>query len=62
MPENDEGQSGTFSFAGYGALIVCSLGLASLWAAPYMTQTLVTFYLDCTCELDRIPVRDYGSP
>lgn len=49
-------------FAGYGALIVCSLGLASLWAAPYMTQTLVTFYLDCTCELDRIPVRDYGFP
>lgn len=47
-------------FLGWGGLIVCSFGIAALWAVPYMTQVLITFYLDCTEELDRIPVRDYG--
>lgn len=50
-----------FSFLGWSALIVCSFGIAALWISPYMTETLVTFYLDCTGELDRIPVRDYGK-
>lgn len=50
-----------FSFLGWSALIVCSFGIASLWISPYMTETLVIFYLDCTGELDRIPVRDYGK-
>lgn len=50
-----------FSFLGWCGLIVCSFGIAALWAVPYMTQTLVTFYLDCTGELDRIPVRGYSS-
>lgn len=46
------------SFIGYSLLILCSFGIAALWAGPYMTQTMITFYLDCTGELDRIPVRD----
>lgn len=50
-----------FSFVGWSALILCSFGIAALWISPYMTQTLVTFYLDCTGELDRIPVRDYSK-
>lgn len=50
-----------FSFVGWSALIVCSFGIAALWISPYMTQTLVVFYLDCTGELDRIPVRDYSK-
>ena len=29
--------------------------------SPYMTQTLLTFYLDGTGELDQIPVRDYDQ-
>lgn len=49
------------SFIGFSLLIICSLGIASLWACPYMTQTFTIFYLDCTGELDRIPVRDYHS-
>ncbi len=48
------------SFLGWDILILCSLGIASLWVNPYMTQTMVTFYLDCTGELDRIPVRNYS--
>lgn len=48
-------------FVGYGVLVLLSFGFAMLWVGPYVTQTLVTFYLDCTCELDRIPVRSYGS-
>lgn len=47
------------SFTGLMLLMLCSLGIASLWLTPYINQTLVTFYLDCTGELDRIPVRDY---
>lgn len=49
------------SFLGWGALILFSFGIAALWVSPYMTQTLIIFYLDCTGELDRIPVRDYGK-
>ena len=47
------------SFIGWDLLIVCSLGLAALWISPYRNQTMVTFYLDCTGELDSIPVRQY---
>lgn len=47
------------SFTGLMLLIFCSLGIASLWLTPYINQTLTAFYLDCTGELDRIPVRDY---
>lgn len=47
------------SFLGWSLLVACSFFIAALWVRPYMTQTLVTFYLDCTGELDRIPVRDY---
>ena len=36
-------------------------GIAALWISPYMTQTLLTFYLDGTGELDQIPVRDYDQ-
>ncbi len=50
-----------FSFLGWGILILCSLGIASLWASPYMTQTLIIFYLDCTGELDRLPIREYNA-
>lgn len=38
---------------------LCSGGIAALWISPYMTQTLVNFYFDCTGELNQIPVRDY---
>lgn len=48
-----------FSFIGWNLLIVCSFGIAGLWIHPYQTQTLITLYLDCTGELDQIPVRDY---
>lgn len=37
-----------FSFLGWGALAICSFGIAALWISPYMTQTLLTFYLDGT--------------
>ena len=47
------------SFIGYGLLVLCSFGIASLWVVPYQTETLVIFYLDCTDELNRIPVRSY---
>ena len=50
-----------FSFLGWGALAICSFGIAALWISPYMTQTLLTFYLDGTGELDQIPVRDYDQ-
>lgn len=49
------------SFLGWYGLVICSFGIAALWVVPYMTQTLITFYLDCTGELDRIPVRDYRN-
>ncbi len=49
------------SFIGYGVPVVLSFGFALLWVGPYVTQTMVVFYLDCTCELDRIPVRSYGA-
>lgn len=49
------------SFIGYGLLILCSFGIASLWVVPYQTETLVIFYLDCTGELNRIPVRSYKN-
>ena len=48
-----------FSFVGWNLLALCSFGIASLWISPYQTQTLITLYLDCTGELDQIPVRDY---
>lgn len=48
------------SFLGWDALILCSFGFAALWIAPYKNQTFVIFYLDCTGELDRIPVRQYA--
>lgn len=47
------------SFIGWYVLALCSFGIALLWISPYQTQTLITLYLDCTGELDRIPVRDY---
>lgn len=47
------------SFLGWDALILCSFGFAALWIAPYKNQTFVIFYLDCTGELDHIPVRQY---
>ncbi len=50
------------SFIGWSLLILCSLGIAALWVRPYMNQTFVIFYLDCTGELDRIPVRTYPAP
>lgn len=49
------------SFAGWNLLAICSFGIAFLWISPYQTQTLITFYLDCTGELDQIPVRDYSK-
>lgn len=49
------------SFLGWYGLVVCSFCIAALWVVPYMTQTLVTFYLDCIGELDSLPVRDYSS-
>ena len=49
-----------FSFIGWNLLVVCSLGIAGLWVTPYQTQTIITLYLDCTGELDRIPVRNYN--
>lgn len=49
------------SYIGWNLLKLCSLGIASLWVGPYYNQTMVTFYLDCTGELDRIPVREYDT-
>ncbi len=40
-----------FSFAGWVIPIVLSFGVASLWVAPYLGQTITNFYLDCKGEL-----------
>lgn len=45
------------SFIGWECLVVCSMGIASLWASPYMSQTYANFFLDATGELERIPGR-----
>ena len=50
------------SYLGWGLLSLLSLGIGSLWIEPYFRQIMVIFYLDCTMELDSIPVRDYGTP
>lgn len=34
------------TFVGYGLLVVASLGIATLWIAPYMQVTLINFYKD----------------
>jgi uncharacterized membrane protein len=47
------------SFIGWECLVLCSLGIASLWVNPYITQTYTNFFLDTTGELDRIPPRHY---
>lgn len=49
------------SFIPWAVPLLCSFGIASLWVQPYLTQVLVNFYLDCTGELNRIPVRDYEA-
>ena len=49
------------SFIGYGLLVLCSFGIASLWVVPYQTETLVIFYLDCTDELNRSEERRVGK-
>lgn len=49
------------SFLGWGFLVLISFGIAALWVKPYRNQTIASFYLDCTGELDSIPVRDYRS-
>lgn len=49
------------SFLGWSFLVLCSFGIAALWVKPYQNQTFTSFYLDCTGELDNIPVRDYRS-
>ncbi|EOS25632.1 hypothetical protein C806_01759 [Lachnospiraceae bacterium 3-1] len=41
------------SYIGWGILGILSCGLGMLWISPYMNQTLVSFYLDVTGELDR---------
>lgn len=41
------------SYIGWGILGMLSCGLGMLWISPYMNQTLVSFYLDVTGELDR---------
>lgn len=49
------------SYIGWYLLRLCSLGIASLWVGPYLNQIMVTFYLDCTGELNQIPVRQYDT-
>lgn len=49
------------SFLGWIIPVLFSFGIATLWVSPYMNQTVVNFYLDCTGELNRIPVRDYSA-
>lgn len=41
------------SFAGWLLLGVCSMGIGTLWIRPYMTQTVVNFYLDLTGGFDK---------
>ncbi len=36
------------SLIGWQALGLCSMGIGLLWIQPYMTQTVVNFYLDLT--------------
>ncbi len=40
-----------FSFIGWMVLIALSFGVAALWVAPYLSQTITNFYLDCKGEL-----------
>lgn len=49
------------SFLPWSILRFCSFGIASLWICPYVNQTLINFYLDCTGELNHIPVRNYAA-
>ncbi len=42
------------SFIGWSLLGMCSCGLGMLWITPYISQTLISFYLDVTGELDRM--------
>lgn len=34
------------SFIGWSLIIICTIGIASLWVQPYMTQTFTKFYLE----------------
>ena len=36
------------SLIGWQALGMCSAGIGFLWIQPYLTQTVVNFYLDLT--------------
>lgn len=49
------------SFLGYLFLTLLSFGFAAFWVSPYMTETLILFYLDCTGELNHLPKRDYSG-
>ncbi len=49
------------SLLGWFGLVICSFGIAALWAGPYMLELLTVFYLDITGELDRLPVRSYQT-
>lgn len=49
------------SFIGMGLLGLCSCGLGILWVAPYMGQTMVSFYLDATGEFDRMQKEAYAG-
>lgn len=42
------------SFLGLMFLCICSCGLGMVWVTPYMNQTIISFYLDVSGELDKM--------
>lgn len=42
------------SFLGWAALGICSCGIGMLWVTPYINQTMISFYLDVSGELDKM--------
>lgn len=41
------------SYIGWNILGMLSCGIGTLWVSPYMNQTVISFYLDLTGEIDR---------
>jgi len=44
-----------FSFIGWYLLMIITLGIASLWALPYIRASLAEFYMDISQDFDMAP-------
>lgn len=50
------------SYIGWSILGMLSCGIGTLWISPYMNQTVISFYLDVTGELDRVQKAEPDVP